>query len=203
MTVHAVLVERNEQVGPVTHVGDLSRPRTNGQKSMAAANDGLIGVVGIQVKTPPAEDLRENVSRRSYTLTGRASDTDSEGLLHNTLPQQGPAQQSLLKTQNCRRPVIGSNILGPSARSKMLSTALDELRSSFLACATNGLPNCSPRTATSIQPVPMQNNGSRAGERVIPENIDCPPRDRKLSRERPLRRPISHCHRVRLYSPPE
>jgi hypothetical protein len=52
---------------------------------MAAANDGLIGVVGIQVKAPPAEDLCENVPRRGDTLSGRASDTDSEGLFHNTL----------------------------------------------------------------------------------------------------------------------
>src|SRR5438477_2548556 len=52
---------------------------------MAAANDGLVGVVSIKVQAPPAENLCENVTRRGNTLSGRASDTDSEGLLHCTL----------------------------------------------------------------------------------------------------------------------
>ena len=85
MAGHGVLVERNEQVDAVTHVGDAFRARTNGQKSMAAANDGLIGVVGIQVKAAAAEDFCEDVARGGNSLAGRASDTDSEGLLHHTL----------------------------------------------------------------------------------------------------------------------
>jgi hypothetical protein len=52
---------------------------------MAAANDGLIGVVGIQMKAAAAEDFCEDVAWGSDSLAGRASDTDSEGLLHNTL----------------------------------------------------------------------------------------------------------------------
>ena len=85
MAIHAVLVERNEQVDAVTHIGDLFRARTNGEKSVAAANDGLIGVVGVQVKASPAEDLCENVARCGDTLAGGASDADSEGLLHHAL----------------------------------------------------------------------------------------------------------------------
>ncbi len=85
VAIHAVLVKRNEQVDSVTHVGDLIRTRANGQKRVAAANDGLIGVVGIQVKTTPAEDFRENVARRGHTLPSCASDTDSKGLLHHPL----------------------------------------------------------------------------------------------------------------------
>ena len=88
VAVHGVLVERNEQVDPVTHVGDLLRARSNGQKSMAAANDGLIGVVGIQVKAPSTENLCENIARRGDSLTGRSSDTDSKGLLHDPLPRR-------------------------------------------------------------------------------------------------------------------
>src|SRR5260370_38974302 len=107
---------------------------------MAAADDGLAGVVGIQRKAPPAEDLRKNVARRGAPLAGRASDTDREGLLHSTLPKRKPAQQRLPNLQICRRPASGSSILGSSARSKVLSTAQDRLRSSFLACATNCLP---------------------------------------------------------------
>src|SRR5260370_10663130 len=92
------------------------------------------------MKAATAEELRENVARRGNSLDGRASDTDSEGLLHSTLPKRKPAQQRILNLQICRRPAIGSGILGSSARSKVLSTALDRLRSSFLACATNCLP---------------------------------------------------------------
>jgi hypothetical protein len=85
VAIHGVLVERNEQIDPVTHVGDFFRTRSNRQKSMPAANDGLIGIVGVQVQAAPAEDLCENVTRRGHTLSGRASDTNSEGLLHDTL----------------------------------------------------------------------------------------------------------------------
>jgi hypothetical protein len=49
---------------------------------MAAANDGLVGVVDVQVQPTPAEDFRENVTRGGNALTGGAADTDSEGLLH-------------------------------------------------------------------------------------------------------------------------
>src|SRR5438876_9172526 len=52
---------------------------------MAAADDGLVGVVGIQMQAAPAENLCENVARGGDSLSGRASDTDSEGLLHRTL----------------------------------------------------------------------------------------------------------------------
>jgi len=45
----------------------------------------LIGIVGVQVKAPPAEDLCKNVPGRGDTLSGRASDPDSEGLFHDTL----------------------------------------------------------------------------------------------------------------------
>src|SRR5216684_3650969 len=98
---------------------------------MAAADDGLVGVVGIQMKAPPAEDFRENVARRGDSLAGRASDTDSEGLLHSTLPKRKPAQQRLPNLQICRRPAIGSAILGSSARSKVLSNRARPTRVKF------------------------------------------------------------------------
>jgi len=52
---------------------------------VTAANDGLIGVVGVQVKATAAENFREDVAWGGDSLAGRASDTDSEGLLHHTL----------------------------------------------------------------------------------------------------------------------
>ena len=52
---------------------------------MAASNDRLIGIVGIQVQTATAEDLCEDVARGRDSLTGSASDTDGEGPLHSKL----------------------------------------------------------------------------------------------------------------------
>ena len=85
MAIHAVLIEGNEQVDAVTHVGDLFRSRTNGEKCVAAANDGLIGVVGVEVEAASAEDLCEDVARGGDALSGCASDADSKGLLHHAL----------------------------------------------------------------------------------------------------------------------
>src|SRR6185312_11249569 len=83
--IHAVLVERNEQVDAVTHVGDLFGAGTNGKKSVAPANDGLIGVVGVEVEAAPAEDLCENVAWSGNALSSRATDADRKGLLHHAL----------------------------------------------------------------------------------------------------------------------
>jgi hypothetical protein len=52
---------------------------------MPAPNDRLIRVVSVQVKTTPAENPGENVSRRGNTLPGGASNGDREGSIHDTL----------------------------------------------------------------------------------------------------------------------
>jgi hypothetical protein len=48
---------------------------------VAAPNDRL-SIVGIQVQTPAAKDLCEDVARRRYSLTSGASNRYCEGLLH-------------------------------------------------------------------------------------------------------------------------
>ncbi len=80
--VHGVLVQGDQEIDPIAHVGDLFRAGTNGKKGMAAANDGLVGVVDVQVQPTTAEDFGENVTRGSNALTGRAPYTNSEGLPH-------------------------------------------------------------------------------------------------------------------------
>ena len=82
MPVHGVLVQGDQQIEPIAHVGDFVRAGANGEKSMAAANDGLVGVVDVQVQPTTAEDFRENVTRGGYALTGGAPYTNSEGLPH-------------------------------------------------------------------------------------------------------------------------
>ena len=47
VAIHGVLVQGNEQVHAVAHVGDLFGARSNRQESVAAADNGLIGVVGV------------------------------------------------------------------------------------------------------------------------------------------------------------
>jgi hypothetical protein len=67
---------------------------------MAAANDGLIGVVGVEVQPATAEDLRKDVAGSGDALTGGASDTDAEGLSHKTLLQTGGPISMPLRQQN-------------------------------------------------------------------------------------------------------
>ena len=80
--VHRVLVEGNQQIDPIAHVGDFVRAGANGEESMAAANDGLVGVVDVEVQPTAAEDFCEDITRGGYALTSGAPDTDSEGLPH-------------------------------------------------------------------------------------------------------------------------
>src|SRR5260370_7048710 len=90
VAVHAVLIERDQQVDPVTHVGDLFESGPNRQKSVAAANNRLVGVIGIQMQATAAEDFCENVARCGHPLSGPTSHTDSAGLLHPSLPYANP-----------------------------------------------------------------------------------------------------------------
>ena len=85
VAVHGVLVERNQQVDAVAHVGDRFRSGSNGQKRVPAPNNRLIGVVGIQAQTPSTEDFRENIPWRGHTLARRATNGDRKGLFHGTL----------------------------------------------------------------------------------------------------------------------
>src|SRR5438552_3397705 len=82
VAIHGILVQRDQQIDPITHVGDFFRAGTNRQKSVATSNDRLICVVGIQVEPPAAEDFCENVARRRDTLAGGASDTNGKSLFH-------------------------------------------------------------------------------------------------------------------------
>ena len=86
MAVHAVLIQRHEQINPISHVGNFIRAGTNRQKRMAAPDYGLVGVVSIQIQAASAEDLGEDVARRSHTLPSRSSNPDSEGPLHTHPP---------------------------------------------------------------------------------------------------------------------
>jgi hypothetical protein len=55
---------------------------------VAAANDGLIGVIGVQVKATTAEDLAENITGGCNALAGCASDAYGERLRHKDHPSR-------------------------------------------------------------------------------------------------------------------
>ena len=60
----------------------FSRPVRMVRKSVAAPNDRLVGVVGIQVQAAATEDLCEDVTRSGDTLTSSTTDTNGKGLFH-------------------------------------------------------------------------------------------------------------------------
>src|SRR5690242_15731677 len=76
MPVHGVLVERNQDVELVTHAADGAVAGANGQKRVSAADDGLIGVVGVQIEAAPREDACQNVARGGDALPRFAADPD-------------------------------------------------------------------------------------------------------------------------------
>src|SRR5438445_6865903 len=61
---HGVLVERNQQIDPVTHVGDRFGAGADRQQRVPAPNNGLIGVVGIQ----RSEEHTSELQSRQYLV---------------------------------------------------------------------------------------------------------------------------------------
>ncbi len=89
MAIGGVLIEGNEEVEAAVGGADVVLAGADGEEGMAAADDGLIGVVGVEMKAATAEDLGEDVSGSGDALTGGSSDTDTEGLSHGSLPELG------------------------------------------------------------------------------------------------------------------
>ena len=88
VAVHGVLVQRDEEVHRVALVGHLVHPGADGQEGVAAADDGLIGVIGVQVQPAPAEDECEDVARCCHALAGCAANAEGKCLTHKVLPTQ-------------------------------------------------------------------------------------------------------------------
>src|SRR2546423_13357416 len=78
MAIHRVLVERDEDVDLIAHVPHRRIARPNGQESVAAADDGLVGVVGVEMEPAPREDPRENIPGRGDALAVLAANADRE-----------------------------------------------------------------------------------------------------------------------------
>jgi hypothetical protein len=71
VAVHRVLVERHEHVDLVTLAEDGLVARSERQEDVAAANDGLVGVVGVHVQAAADEDTGENIAGGGDALARR------------------------------------------------------------------------------------------------------------------------------------
>ena len=98
VAVHRVLIERDEEFKGIAHVGDGINAGADGEKSVAAANDGLVRVVGVQVEAAAAEDLCQDVAWGGDTLAGGAADADGEGLTHSAPADFDEVRRGFLKS---------------------------------------------------------------------------------------------------------
>src|SRR5260370_144512 len=90
VAVHRVLVEGDEEVEAVAHVGDGVGTGANGEEGVAAANDGLIGVVGVQVKATAAEDFCEDITWSGGALASPPPLFHPTKLPHTIIPSPNP-----------------------------------------------------------------------------------------------------------------
>src|SRR5215467_7036093 len=62
MTVHRVLVQGDQHVVFIAHAAHGAIAGADGEKRVAPANDGLVGVVGVNVEATAGEDARQNIT---------------------------------------------------------------------------------------------------------------------------------------------
>ena len=76
MSVHRVLIEADYQVDDIAMGANLAVAATDGEEGVAAADDGLVGVVGVHVDAPTSKQASEDVPRSRNTLSSSAADAD-------------------------------------------------------------------------------------------------------------------------------
>jgi hypothetical protein len=76
--VHGVLVQAHEQVDAVAVAQHLPFTDAEHQQDVPAADDRLVGVVGVEVEAAAGEDAREHVTGRRDALAGGPPDRDGE-----------------------------------------------------------------------------------------------------------------------------
>src|SRR5947199_5413363 len=96
--IHGVLIERNKHVDLVTHAADRPVTRANCQESVAAADDRLVSVVGVEMQSAPRKDERENVPSGSDPLAVLTANADCEiNFVHYTEPVFAVRRVNLLR----------------------------------------------------------------------------------------------------------
>ena len=76
MSVHRVLIEADYQVDDIAMGADLAVTATDSEEGVAAADDGLVGVVGVHVDAPTSKQASEDVPRSRDALSSSAADAD-------------------------------------------------------------------------------------------------------------------------------
>src|SRR6266567_6608193 len=75
MPVHRILVERDQHVELVAHTTHRAIAGANSQKGVAAPDDGLIGIVGIDVEAPARENAGQDVAGAGNALAVLAANS--------------------------------------------------------------------------------------------------------------------------------
>ena len=113
MAIHRVLIERHEHVELVAVAQHGLVAGAEGQEDVTAANDGLVGIVGVHVKPAADEDPRQDVAGGGDTLTGRAPDTDSQvDVLHDSSLLRAVEPRNLAASDDCGQGAPGVIVLG-------------------------------------------------------------------------------------------
>ena len=75
VAIHRVLIERDEQVELVTDAQQGLSSYAQCQEDVSATDNGLIGVVRLEVQSASHEDARQDVARRGDALPRRATNS--------------------------------------------------------------------------------------------------------------------------------
>src|SRR5207249_11493978 len=78
VSIHGVLIQRDEHIDLVTLTENGLVTRAEGQEDVTAANDGLVRIVGIHVEPAADEDPRQNVAGSGNSLARRATNTNGK-----------------------------------------------------------------------------------------------------------------------------
>src|SRR4029450_960482 len=78
MAIHRVLIEGHQNVELVTERENWFIAGAKREENVAAANDRLVRIVGVQVQPAADEDPRQNIAGRGDSLARRAANSNRE-----------------------------------------------------------------------------------------------------------------------------
>ena len=174
VTVHRVLIEAHEEVDLVAMGVNRPVAHPDGEKDVAAPDDRLVGVVGVEVEAAAHSDSCKYVAGRSDSLTGGTADAQREIKTvagHPMAPFRGwrmthalvhamPLAPDVVPLQ---RNLLSTNLLRTSGHSTRRSSCIsDSLRCAAMAVYARGRDQTpiadergvGPRSATERPPRP-------------------------------------------------
>jgi hypothetical protein len=76
MAIHRVLIEGHQNVELVTECENRGIASAKREENVAAANDRLVRIIGVQVQPAADEDARQDIAGRGDSLACRTSYCD-------------------------------------------------------------------------------------------------------------------------------